>query len=120
MLLLVFTNNVDFIVFCGLALIVHSIGCNTPNPNRSTHMHKRYPIQVRKYAPNVYHASSRDFTVVETIKRVLRAEQIGNFNPLFCRYANNPRVLVHSDEGDLSDPFRRDETYSRSFYILAP
>lgn len=82
-------------------------------------MLKRYPIQVRLYAPGVSHYASKDFTVVETIERVLRAEQIGNFNPLFCRYANNPRVLVLSDEGDVSDPFRREESYSGSFYILA-
>ena len=82
-------------------------------------MNKRYAIQVRKYAPDVYHAASNDFVLVDTVMRVLRTEQIGNFNPLFCRYGNNPRVLVHSDEGDVSDPFRREESYARSFYILA-
>jgi hypothetical protein len=82
-------------------------------------MNKRYPIQVRKYADGALHYCSKDYTVLETINRTLRAEQIGNFNPLFCRYKNNKRVLVNSDEGDLSDPFRREESYSRSFYILA-
>ena len=53
---------------------------------------------------------------IATIKRVLRAEQIGNFNPIFCTYKNK-RHLVQSLEGDLSDPFRRDETYLQTLYI---
>lgn len=47
----------------------------------------------------------------KTIRRVLRAEMIGNFNPLFCTYQNKT-WLVKSDDGDLSDPFRRDESYT--------
>lgn len=53
---------------------------------------------------------------VQTIKRKLYAEQIGNFNPLFCRFAGKT-YLVKSDEGDLSDPFRRDESYKASLFI---
>ncbi len=67
---------------------------------------KKFSIQVRKNG-----------TVVDTVNRVLRSEQIGNFNPLFCTYNKNKRCLVHSDEGDLSDPFRRTEEYAKSFYI---
>ena len=52
----------------------------------------------------------------KTIKRKVRAEQIGNFCPLFCTFLNKRR-LVKSDAGDLSDPFRRDESYANSFYI---
>jgi len=47
---------------------------------------------------------------IETIKRVLRAEMIGNFNPIFCTYKKTSR-LVQSTQGDLPDPFRRDESY---------
>jgi len=66
---------------------------------------KRHVIQVRENGmPRFY------------IKRVLKAEAIGNFNPVFCRY-NNERHLVKSDEGDLSDPFRRNETYLSCLYI---
>lgn len=53
---------------------------------------------------------------IEDIMRVLRAEMIGNFNPIFCTY-NKERHLVKSLEGDLSDPFRRDESYAKSLYI---
>ena len=54
---------------------------------------------------------------IETIERTLRSESIGNFHPIFCRYHNNSRCLVHSTDGDLSDPFRRDEKYLESLYI---
>lgn len=90
-------------------------------------MPKKYTIQVRRYqAGQTKHGSKHigditgdhgRFDVIATIKRVLRAEQIGNFNPLFCRYANNPRILVHSDEGDLSDPFRREQNYEKTLFI---
>jgi hypothetical protein len=54
--------------------------------------------------------------IFKTIRRVLRAEAIGNFNPIFCTYLGK-RHLVLSDEGDLSDPFRRDESYLATLYI---
>ena len=68
---------------------------------------KQYPIEVRDV----------DGRTLGSIKRALRAEQIGNFNPLFCRFHNDPRVLVRSDDGDVSDPFRREENYR--LYIVA-
>ena len=54
--------------------------------------------------------------VVAVINRVLRAEMMGNFNPIFCTYKGKER-LVKSEEGDLSDPFRREEGYRTSLYI---
>jgi hypothetical protein len=54
--------------------------------------------------------------VIATIKRKLRSEQIGNFNPIFCTYKHK-QYLVKSEEGDLSDPFRRDENYLNKLYI---
>ena len=54
--------------------------------------------------------------IINTIKRVLRAEQIGNFCPIFCTYKGK-RTLVKSEEGDLSDPFRRTENYIQSLFI---
>ncbi len=54
--------------------------------------------------------------LIETIKRKLIAESIGNFNPMFCRYKGD-RYLVSSKEGDLSDPFRRDDSYLKTLYI---
>lgn len=93
-------------------------------------MKQKQSIQVRQYFPGQTQYGSESlgpitgdfgrFTIKETVKRTLQAEQIGNFNPLFCRYANNPRVLVHSEAGDLSDPFRRDESYTQTLFITPP
>ena len=57
--------------------------------------------------------------VVETIKRKLRFEQIGNFCPAFATYKGKP-YLVKSEEGDLSDPFRADQSYLASLFITVP
>jgi hypothetical protein len=54
--------------------------------------------------------------VIATVRRKLRAEQIGNFNPIFCTYKRK-QYLVKSDDGDLSDPFRRNDNYLNNLYI---
>jgi len=54
---------------------------------------------------------------VETIKRKVWAEAIGNFNPIFCTYKGK-RELVKSKEGDVSDPFRREASYLQSLFIV--
>ena len=54
--------------------------------------------------------------ILNVIKRVLRSEAIGNFCPIFCTYLGK-QYLVKSEKGDLSDPFRRQESYAQSFYI---
>lgn len=79
-------------------------------------MKQKHVIQVRRYAPGENHHSTDKFELAETIKRMLWAEQIGNFNPLFCRYKGK-RMLVHSDAGDLSDPFRRTPEYAKTLFI---
>jgi hypothetical protein len=86
----------------------------------------KHTIQVRHYqSGQSKHGSERigsitgdfgKFDEVETVKLTLRAEQCGNFNPIFCKYKGK-RTLVHSDEGDLSDPFRREESYAKSLFI---
>jgi len=68
-------------------------------------MKKKFEVQVRTVG-----------TDTKTIRRVLVGEQIGNFNPVFCTYQGK-RYLVESAEGDMSDPFRRDETYFKTLYI---
>jgi hypothetical protein len=68
---------------------------------------KLYTIDVKLKGHSEYY---------KTIKRRVRAEQIGNFCPLFCTYLGKQR-LVKSKAGDLSDPFRRDESYAQSFFI---
>lgn len=54
--------------------------------------------------------------LIEVIKRTLRAEMIGNFNPIFCTYKGE-KHLVQSLHGDLSDPFRRTNEYGTSFQV---
>lgn len=54
--------------------------------------------------------------IMNTIYVVLKAEACGNFNPVFCSYRKK-KYLVKSAEGDLSDPFRRNESYLTSLYI---
>ena len=68
---------------------------------------KRHLIQVRD-------ASGKR---LRTIQRVVRAEQIGNFNPIFCTYKNNKRLLVQSDTGDVSDPFRRTKEHLEHLFV---
>ena len=79
---------------------------------------KRHKIDVRLYTSEMKFNHPDEFTVLDTIHRVLRAESIGNFNPVFCTYRGR-RTLVHSDAGDLSDPFRANESYLNSLYIKA-
>lgn len=54
--------------------------------------------------------------VIKTIIRKIRSEAIGNFCPIFCTYLGKQR-LVKSEQGDLSDPFRRRESYAQSLFI---
>ena len=75
-------------------------------------LNKRYTVNVCKKGEK-YGTPGERITV---IKRVLIGKAIGNFNPLFCMY-NKTEYLVHSIEGDLSDPFRREDTYTNSLYI---
>ena len=73
---------------------------------------RKYQIEVREKGIKYGEPGK----LIKTVSRTLIAEAIGNFNPIFCRY-NNDRYLVSSLAGDLSDPFRREESYSDSFYI---
>jgi hypothetical protein len=54
--------------------------------------------------------------LIKTIRRKPWLEAIGNFNPMFCRYEGKV-VRVNSLEGDISDPFRREESYLKTLYI---
>ena len=56
-------------------------------------MRKRYFIGVRE----VDHPEN-----FKIVKRVLNKEDIGNFNPIFCRYKNQQQ-LVKSSSGDLDN-----------------
>lgn len=75
-------------------------------------MEKQHAISVRLRGTK-YKEPGRE---IEVIHRVLRFEAIGNFNPIFCTYQNK-KYLVQSLEGDISDPFRRKESYLNSLYI---
>ncbi len=72
-----------------------------------------------KYTIRVCHKGENYGTpgeLIAVIKRKPWFEQIGNFNPMFCRYKGK-RCLVQSGAGDLSDPFRREENYKETFFI---
>ena len=72
-------------------------------------------IQVRNYAGQS-HYTTPPAPVIEVIKRKPFARQIGNFNPLFTRYMGKT-FQVHSDTGDLSDPFRRTQADTQTAFI---
>lgn len=77
---------------------------------------KKHNIEVRGVAPGNKFNSAAPYTVLATIQRKLWSEVSGNFNPVFCRYQGK-RELVHSEQGDLSDPFRREESYLEKLFI---
>jgi hypothetical protein len=79
-------------------------------------MIKKQTIQVRLVEAGQEFNSSAHYSVVGTIQRKVWCEAIGNFNPMFCRYKGK-RTLVHSEEGDISDPFRREESYLKTLFI---
>lgn len=54
--------------------------------------------------------------LIETIMRTPWFEPMGNFTPMFCRYQGK-KMLVLSEKGDLSDPFRRTKDYLDCLYI---
>lgn len=74
---------------------------------------KRYLINV--HAKGTRWREPGEF--IETIRRALHSEMIGNFNPFFCTYKGNKRNLVQSLAGDVSDPFRREASYADTFFI---
>jgi hypothetical protein len=73
---------------------------------------KKYKIEVRLKGKRYGEPGE----LIEIIQRAPWCEAIGNFNPMFCRYKGK-RELVQSLAGDISDPFRRDETYLKTLYI---
>ena len=75
----------------------------------------KYPITLIDSSVKDIH-SAIFYNERPVIHRTLIAPQMGNFNPLFCRYKGKT-YLVKSLDGDLSDPFRREEEYARSLYI---
>ena len=79
-------------------------------------MSKKHSIDVHKKGEGAGYVTGQPGDYIETIKRVLYAEQCGNFNPLFCTYKGK-KELVRSRQGDLSDPFRRTEEYANELYL---
>jgi hypothetical protein len=75
-------------------------------------INKKLQIEVREKGTS-YGVPGR---IVEVISRKPWLEEIGNFNPMFCRYKGK-RTLVQSLAGDLSDPFRREENYKETLFI---
>ena len=81
-----------------------------------TYNMKKQNIQVRNY--NGAHHSSRTVTpeIIGSISRKVYAIACGNFCPVYCRYLGKT-YLVHSESGDLSDPFRAEESYLKTLFI---
>lgn len=84
---------------------------------RDVTQRKRYKIEVRRYpdGKSHYHAN-QPYEVVETLHRMVRSRQCGNFSPVFCTYKRR-EYMVFSDLGDLSDPFRSSESYMSQLFI---
>jgi hypothetical protein len=76
-------------------------------------MKKTYQIDVRLGA-NLFGGGE----TVEKIVRKIYGDAVGNFNRFACRYKGRT-FLVHSEAGDLGDPFRADESYQKSLFIQA-
>ena len=68
---------------------------------------KKYPVEV------IFKPTGK---AIARVSRRLHTEQIGNFSPIFCTFQGKSR-LVKSRSGDLSDPFRREDSYLNSLYI---
>lgn len=54
----------------------------------------------------------------EIIQRKIYSDSVGNFIRCACRYKGQT-FIVNSDEGDLGDPFRANDTYLDSLFIIA-
>ena len=80
-------------------------------------MNNKHSIEVREVEIGSEFDSSAPFKAIGSIRRVLRVEQSGNFNPVFCCYNGDNRALVHSELGDISDPFRANESYLEKLFI---
>jgi hypothetical protein len=77
---------------------------------------KNQSIQVRNYNGKRYAFPEVAPEIVETICRRVYAMACGNFAPVYCRY-NRRTYLVHSEAGDISDPFRADASYLETLFI---
>lgn len=69
---------------------------------------------MKKHSISVYNKQTG--VLVKNIKRKFRQEAIGNFCPIFCTYIGEQK-LVKSKKGNLSDPFRRDDSYVDELYL---
>lgn len=66
----------------------------------------KHLIEVRQHSNNK----------TEAIMRKLYVDQVGNYNRVACRYAGKT-YIVHSEAGDLSDPFRAEPSYLKTLFI---
>lgn len=93
-------------------------------------MSEKSMVELRAYAPGQTSAGSEEmgeitgdfgrYDIVGKVAKRLRSESIGNFQPVFCSHEGDKRCLVKSDAGDLSDPFRADESYRDTLFIEVP
>lgn len=80
---------------------------------------KKHTIQVRKYnRRNGYLFGDKPESTIETIERKVACYPLGNFNRMACRYKGQT-FIVHSEAGDIGDPFRANESYLQTLFIDA-
>lgn len=69
-------------------------------------------IEVRKKSRHL----GQKGELIETVQRLTWFEDVGRFNPMFCRYQGQVE-LVRSDNSNLSDPVDRAKDLFLSLYI---
>lgn len=74
---------------------------------------KKQKISVRVGA-NIYGGGKE----IETIVRKIYVDVVGNFNRVACRYKGRT-YLVHSEAGDIGDPFRANDSYLNRLFIIS-
>jgi hypothetical protein len=77
---------------------------------------KKETIQVRNYNGKRYAFPAVTPEILGSVSRRLYSMACGNFNPVYCRYQRKT-YLVQSEAGDISDPFRADDSYLKTLFI---
>jgi hypothetical protein len=77
---------------------------------------KKQNIEVRNYNGKRYAFPAVTPEILGVVSRRIYSMSCGNFNPVYCRYQRKT-YLVHSEAGDISDPFRSDSSYLKTLFI---
>jgi hypothetical protein len=77
---------------------------------------KKQNIEVRNYNGKRFAFPAVTPEILGVVSRRIYSMSCGNFNPVYCRYQLKT-YLVHSEAGDISDPFRSDSSYLKTLFI---